>query len=644
MELLNSIYLQYSLPVIVLLLVTILNIVLSVYIWLHKTPERDALDKERLLLRTVIDNIPDQIFARDRECRFTLSNLRDAQMMGVTDPDELLGKNDLDFFPRELALRYMADDKRVIESGEPLINIVEPMIDAAGNARWIMTTKVPLRDNQNQVIGLVGIARDITQQRNDARALEEAKKQAEEANLAKSKFLANMSHEIRTPLNAILGFSQLLLRDTGLSPQQHHQLTTIQHSGEHLLELINDILEISKIEAGRATVNISTFDIYHLMHDLQAMFQVRMDEKQLEFEVRIDDDVPQYIISDESKLRQILINLIGNAVKFTRQGKIGCRLYANSYGNNEWHLIAEVEDSGIGISTEDQKNLFQVFQQVQGSQAEGGTGLGLAISQRFARMLNGEIHLTSEPGVGSCFKLEIAVQAAPNAPQSKQLSPQKVKKIKDSASEYRVLIVDDVQESRELLSSLLVQVGFITREAANGQECLDAWQSWSPNLIIMDIRMPVMDGLEATTRIRAAETGSAVPIIAATASAFEEEKQKILDTGMNGYLRKPIREKELFDMIGDCLGLEFEYFVENPAPDPIQQGNTVKSLLSDDIQSIPPDLVKQLISACSSADLDVLLESIEQIKKNNLSVASEINKMALKLQYDDIIHLLQEGS
>ncbi len=211
---------------------------------------KEALDKERRLLRTVIDNLPDQIFARDRECRFTLSNLKDAQMMGVSDPDQLLGKNDLDFFPPELAKQYIADDKRVMESGQPILHLVEPMVDKEGNNRWNMTTKVPLRDHQDQVIGLVGIARDITQERLDAQALEEAKQQAEDANKAKSTFLANMSHEIRTPLNAILGFSQLLLREPDLSSQQQHQLTTIHHSGEHLLQLINDILEISKIEAG----------------------------------------------------------------------------------------------------------------------------------------------------------------------------------------------------------------------------------------------------------------------------------------------------------------------------------------------------------------------------------------------------------
>jgi len=605
---------------------------------------REALDKERRLLRTVIDNLPDQIFARDRECRFTLSNLQDALKMGVSDPGELIGKCDLDFFPPDLAKKYIEDDKRVMDTGVAMPNIVEPMVDADGNEGWNMTTKVPLRNSQDEVIGLVGIARDITQQIKDAQALQEAKLQAEEANKAKSTFLANMSHEIRTPLNAILGFSQLLLREPGINDQQRHQLTTIHHSGEHLLQLINDILEISKIEAGRATINQNTFDLYGMLQDLKSMFQVRMDEKNLEFDLIIEDRVPQTISSDESKIRQILINLIGNAVKFTKQGRIRCIVDAKHIEEDDWNLIIQVEDSGIGITAEDIQTLFQVFQQAPGGIAEGGTGLGLAISQRFAKLLNGQILVASEPGVGSCFTLEILVREDKNAQPGRKIARHKISGIKGPATNFRILIVDDVKESRELLSSLLSPVGFEIIEASNGMEALDIWKKRNPHLIIMDIRMPVMNGLETTVHIRKEEKDDHIPIIAATASAFEEEKQTVLDAGMDGYLRKPIQDQDLFDLVAKCLGIEYTYHSSDARRDEFALGMTAPSFPADEFNSIPAGLREQMVAACISADLDSLMDAVEEITPDYPLAANRLQELAFKLQYDDILSLLHGRS
>jgi len=613
-------------------------------IYAESLQTQQALDAERRLLRTVIDNIPDQIFARDRDCRFTLSNLSDAKVMGVSDPEQLLGKNDLDFYSPELAMRYIADDKKVIESGQALLNIVEPSTDQYGNERWIMTTKVPLRDNQDQIIGLVGIARDITQERKNAQALEEAKIQAEEANRAKSSFLANMSHEIRTPLNAILGFSQLLLREPDLTTQQRHQLTTIHNSGEHLLQLINDILEISKIEAGRSTLNLGSFDLYNLLQDLKSMFQVRTDEKHLAFDLIFEDRVPHNIISDESKIRQILINLIGNAVKFTRQGRVRCIVDATHLEGDDWKLTIQVEDSGIGITAEDITKLFQVFQQTSSGIAEGGTGLGLAISQRFARMLNGQISVISEPGVGSCFTLEIIVKEDRQSRPERRKSILKIKAIQNPLTSYRVLIVDDVKESRELLNSLLSQVGFEVKEAVNGQEGMDLWKNWAPHLIIMDIRMPVMNGLDATKKIREEEKDQHVPIIAATASAFEEEKQAILDTGMDGYLRKPIQEQELFDLIGSCLGIQYTYFSDQELEERRLTARETKTAIEDELNSVPVSLKEQMATACSSADLDLLMDTLEKMSRQWPAAAGYLQDLAENLKYEEITNLLQARS
>lgn len=603
---------------------------------------QEALDKERRLLRTVIDNLPDQIFARDRECRFTLSNLSDARMMGVSDPEQLIGKNDLDFFPPDLARRYIADDKKVMESGKPLINIEEPIADADGHEYWIMTTKVPLRDSQDQVIGLVGIARDITKQRQDAQALVEARQQAEEANKAKSKFLANMSHEIRTPLNAILGFSQILLREPNLSPQQLHQLTTINHSGEHLLELINDILELSKIEADRTTIHMHPFDLHGLIRDVESMFQVRVDEKHLDFECELKKDVPHQIISDESKIRQILINLIGNAIKFTRQGRIRCILDGDQIESNRWNLRIKIEDTGSGIAEEDIPTLFQVFQQAPSVHAEGGTGLGLAISQRFAKMLNGDITITSTLGVGSCFTLEIPVEVDPKAGMERKENLQRVTGILEPLKPYRVLMVDDNAESLEYYSSALIPVGFEVMEARNGREALQAWQSWNPDLIIMDIRMPVMNGLEAATHIRKTETGVRTPIIVVTASVFEEDKQKVIDAGVDDYLRKPTQEQELLDSIGKCLGIRYAYSSDFLSSGSRPTSSNLKTSQVEEYGSIPSAMREQIVQACVNADLDQVVDLIEQITPDFPSEAKHLEDLANKLQYDQIQRILQE--
>ena len=428
----------------------------------------EALGRERRLLRTTIDNIPDQIFARDLDCRFILNNLSDAKTMGVSDPEMLLGKSDEDFYPPELATHYQADDKQVMQSRQPLINREEPSITQRGEQRWVLTTKVPLLDDQGQVIGVVGVSRDITDRKYAEKALTEAKEQAESANQAKSTFLANMSHEIRTPMNAILGFSQLLLRDPSLSSRQKYNLTIIKKSGEHLLGLINDILEISKIEAGRTILNMTTFDLFSLIKDIESLFRMRTDEQHLSFLVEIPKEVPRYITTDESKLRQILINLLGNAVKFTRLGGIWLRVNARQLENTKWKLIIEVEDTGSGIPQNEMEKLFQVFQQTTSGMAAGGTGLGLVISQRFAQMMEGNITASSEVDKGSCFVLEIEVEEGKLTSIEKKATPNKVIHLIAGQNPLRILIADNTTENRELLCELLGAVGFETHQAENG--------------------------------------------------------------------------------------------------------------------------------------------------------------------------------
>ena len=385
--------------------------------------------------------------------------------------------------------------------------------------------------------------------------LEKAKEEAESANRAKSAFLSNMSHEIRTPLNAILGFSQLMQIDKEATPVQLKRLDTVIRSGEHLLALINDILEVSRIEAGRISFSPSTFDIHSFLKDIEAMFRVKTDAKNLSLVLEFPEDLPRYIVTDEGKLRQILINLVGNAVKFTKTGTIGIKVNIKPV-NNKKLFTAEVEDSGPGISEKDLDKLFQKFGQTETGIREGGTGLGLAISQQYAKLMLGVISVKSEFGKGSCFTLTIPVEEDDKI--FKNSPKRRIRGLKPGCQTYKILIADDHIDNRKLLAEMLTSAGFSIEEAGNGLETINKYTSFTPDLILMDIQMPVMDGYEAISRIRKIETKK-IPIIAVTAGAFQDDKKKALECGADAYIRKPFKEHELFDLIKLYLDVDYNY-------------------------------------------------------------------------------------
>ncbi len=361
-------------------------------------------------------------------------------------------------------------------------------------------------------------------------------------------------------MNAILGFSQLLLRDQALNSQQNQYLGIINRSGEHLLALINDILEMSKIEAGRTTLNLTTFDLPDLLNDLEMMFRVRTEGKKLSFVVELIGDVPRYIMTDINKLRQVFINVLGNAVKFTERGGIGLRVRADRRNAKGPCLRVEVEDTGPGISADEQTKLFRHFEQTKTGQKAGtGTGLGLAISREFVRLMGGDITVTSEVGKGTIFTIHLPlnesdVQAVPLIDK-----PLPVLSLKPGQKKCRVLIADDVEDNRELLVQILRPVGFEVRLACDGEQAVKEFESWRPHLILMDVRMPVMDGREAIRRIRAAAKGEALTIIAVTASAMDENRQELLAIGADDFIGKPFQEADLFRKIQTHLGVEFLY-------------------------------------------------------------------------------------
>ena len=410
-------------------------------------------------------------------------------------------------------------------------------------------------------------------------AAEEARRAAEVANEAKSAFLANMSHELRTPLNAILGFSQIMQRDPALPTGQRENLNIINRSGEHLLILINDILEMSKIEAGRITLSENNFDLYRLLADLESMFRLRTRDKSLQLCFERSLDVPQYIRTDEGKLRQVLINLLSNAVKFTEKGAITLRVNADRDRDREslsalsispLYLLFEVEDTGPGIAPEEQDSIFDVFVQAESGRKaqEGGTGLGLPISRQFVQLMGGELTVESPPsipptggevrggiphwegrkgfppsggevkgGQGSIFRFDIQISQVAATDVQPTQPARRVIGLEPNQPVYRLLVVDDSVDNRKLLVELLEPLGFEIREANNGQESIEVWERWQPDLIWMDMRMPVMDGYEAIRQIKAAPGGQSTIIVALTASAFEKERARVLSTGCDDFVR-----------------------------------------------------------------------------------------------------------
>jgi len=487
---------------------------------------------------------------------------------------------------------------------------------------------------------LVLAMEDVTERRRVEEEVEKAKDAAEAANRAKSAFLANMSHEIRTPMNAILGFSQLMLRDKNISPQQTQYLGTINRSGEHLLALINDILEMSKIEAGRTTLDPTTFDLPALIEDLVMMFRVRTDEKKLSFSAEMIGDVPRYIVTDINKLRQVFINLLGNAVKFTERGGISLRVRADRDAATGPCLRIDIEDTGSGISPDEQGKLFQYFEQTKTGQKKGtGTGLGLAISREFVRLMGGDITVNSHVGKGSVFAIHMPLKEGEAQEVQRKEKTRQVLGFQSGQAKCRVLIVDDQEDNRQLLAQILGPVGFEIRLAIDGEQAVKEFREWRPHLILMDSRMPVMDGHDAIRRIRDAADGKDLKIIAVSASALNEDRQVLIGIGADDFIAKPIQESELFQKIHTHLGVKYVY-AEEPAAAATQEA---ADLTSESLAGLPQDLIQSMREAVITADLDQLLAKIQEVEAGAPRIAQELRRLAEGFQYQKLLDLLKTG-
>jgi PAS domain S-box-containing protein len=603
----------------------------------------EQLRQSQQFLDSIINSLPLALYVKDvqNDFRYVLVSRNSERILGFS-PQEAIGRCDYEMIATEQADYHLQEDLTTLQTGT-LVELAEHWIERSGEDRFMVRGwKLPLFDAQGHPSHILGISEDVTDrelERNQVEAsLVLAKDAAEAANRAKSAFLANMSHELRTPLNTILGFSQLMERDPLLTSSQKEFLATINQSGEHLLNLINDVLEMSKIEAGRIVLNTTTVDLHHLLQTLQEMFQVRIQAKQLSLEFRLDPNLPQHILIDEGKLRQVLINLLENAVKFTQAGHVLLQVTQIQQQPSPVHTLCfEVQDTGCGI---DAAHLGQLFQPFSGQ----GTGLGLAISRQFIRLMGGEIQVSSS-NHGTTFRFEIPVSLANPLEVLPLLPTKRVLHIAPHQPSSRILVVDDRPENRDLMVRLLDMVGFETQTADNGEEAIAQWQSWQPHLIWMDMRMPVMDGYEAVRRIRAQEVdarvmAARVKIIALTASAFEEQQTSILEAGCDDLVCKPYKEAMIFEKIALHLGTQYLY--AEPSPLWGQASSiTAENLTSEHLVGMPLGWITQLHQAALRTDEQAILNLLQQIPLADVAIAHALSDLVHNFRCDKIMDSTQ---
>ncbi|MGB3193059.1 MAG: CheR family methyltransferase [Limnoraphis sp.] len=626
---------------------------------------QQRLENTNNLLENLNLSSPVGLFIVDSNLQFLRVNPRLAEMNNRSVED-YLGKRLSEVIPQLADEQLMPVYQHVLGTGEPVRNIEvqgRESTDPQTQSYWLVTYYSVEWDHGEQAIG--GIIVDITARkqaelaldqlnqsleervRHRTQELEEAKQKAETANNAKSQFLSRVTHELRSPLNIILGFTQLLERCDNLDSQQQQQVNLIFNNGQQLLKLINELLDLGKVEANRMELNVEWFDLYCLMDELQEMFKLEIQRKGLEFRVNLDSQVPQQIQTDKTKLRQVLINLITNAIKFTDVGQICLRVNVDSTLSNQnedqsLKLRFEVEDTGRGIPPEELDRLFEPFVQGKsGRNSQQGTGLGLAICRYFVEMMGGEIGVNSTLGAGTRIHFSIVsnspVKRSATLPQLRQ----EIIGLAADEPQYTILVVDDRADSRQLLILILESVGFEIIEATNGLEAITQFEQHEPQLILMDIRMPILNGLEAIEQIKATPKGEGTVMIAILTSALDDSQQERLNRCCDEIIFKPIKEDVILDKIAECLGVRYVYrSLESTEFEADYGEERDDNALLEELDQMSNEWRSQLYEAALTCNLYRILQLLEEIPEEQVQLKQVLSKLALDDQFHGITQFI----
>lgn len=514
----------------------------------------DALAKEKDLLQSLMDNVPDYIYFKDLDSKYIRINKAVAESLHVKDLNEVYGKCDHDFFPKEVADVFLAHEKEIFSSGKPIIGRIEKSCLLDGTQIWISTTKIPTRDENGKITGIVGVSRNVTDEEHTRQKFQHARNKAEEANRSKSLFLANMSHEIRTPMNGVIGMADILKR-TKLDPIQEEYLDIIMKSGQTLLTIINDILDFSKIESGKMSLESTPVSIRNIVEEVADIQILQANEKQIDLLTFIDAEIPELVSGDYVRIRQVITNLVNNAIKFTYTGEVYVSAEYKGVQDNSHEILFKVKDSGIGISKENRKKLFKSFSQVDTSTTRrfGGTGLGLAICQKLVRAMGGKMYLKSEEGKGSLFaftaKFGIVAEPQENGIQFKNVS----------FKNLNVLVVDDNLTNRKIFREYLETWKMNVYEVSNGADALTELtrlkKSGTPaDIVLVDYQMAEMDGIELAAKIKADPFIESIHLILLSSVTDAIRRDDLKKYGFEHYLNKPVKLKQLFNVIASVIG------------------------------------------------------------------------------------------